>query len=375
MNLQASPWPCRVCLTTILLAGVHPGVRAAESGSLEETLETLSADAAAAYVAPISSAFGANLNSGWFRTAPSADRIGFNLDLGMVLMGSFFPKDANHFAVEGRFRLSESEAGFLLDEYEAQQGFALPQAVRDVLTEQITGQYSDVGISGATVVGSSSDSLTIAYPGAVYQAFDQDYTVPATAIKLPVAGFDNLADMPLLPLTVPQFSLGTVFGTQLTLRLLPEVELSPELGNYSYSGFGIQHNPAVWMKHELPVDLALSYFTQTMEVGTLFSCKASAFGITASKRWGWRMLNLTPYAGLLLESAEMEVDYLLQVPVPASSLYPDGVYTEPIHIVLESANSSRLVLGCNLRLGIVNWNLDYNVAEYSGFSTGVSLAF
>lgn len=375
MNCWLRPLCFRTSSALALLWLTSPGPVHAEEASLEETLETLSADAAAAYVSPISSAFGANLNSGWFRSAPGAKKIGFNLELGMVVMGSFFPKDANHFSVDGQFRLSESEAGFLLDEFEAQQGFALPQAVRDELTEQITSQYSNVGISGATVVGASTDSLTIAFPGAVYEAFGQSYAVPEAAVKLPVGGFGDLADLPLLPLTVPQISLGTVFGTQLTLRILPEVELNSELGKYRYTGFGLQHNPAVWLDHKLPVDLALSYFTQTMDVGTLFSCKANAFGITASKRWGWRMLNLTPYAGLLLESAEMEVDYLLQVPVPVSALYPDGIYSEPIHIVLESANSSRLVLGCNLRAGIINWNLDYNLAEYGGFSTGVSLAF
>lgn len=348
---------------------------AAEPGSLEETLETLSADAAAAYVSPISSAFGANLNSGWFRRAPKATRLGFNLEAGMVVMGSFFPKDANHFSVDGTFRLSESEATYLLDEYEAQQGFTLPQAIRDELLEQITSQYSDVGISGATVVGAASDSLTIAFPGATYTAFGVEYDVPPADVKLPVGGFGDMADMPLLPLTVPQFSLGTVYGTQFTLRWLPAVELSPELGDYSYSGFGIQHNPAVWFDKKLPVDVALSFFTQSMKVGDLFDCKATAFGVSASKQWGWRFLNITPYAGFLLESAEMDVSYLLQVEVPVSALYPDGIYSEPINISLESENSSRLVLGTNFRVGIVNWNLDYSLAKYSGFSTGVSLAF
>lgn len=352
-----------------------PLAGAAEDASLEETLETLSADAAAAYVSPISSAFGANLNSGWFRRAPKATRLGFNFEAGMVLMGSFFPKDANHFSVDGQFKLSESEAAFLLDEYETQQGFTLPQAIRDELVDQITSQYSEVGISGATVVGAADDSLTIAFPGATYTAFGVDYDVPEADVVLPVVGFGELADAPLLPLSVPQFSLGTFYGTQFTLRWMPSVELSPELGDYTYSGFGIQHNMGVWFDQKLPVDLALSFFTQTMKVGDLFDCKATAFGVSASKQWGWRFLNITPYAGFLLESAEMEVSYLLQVPVPESALYPDGIYTEPINITLESENNARLVLGTNLRVGIVNWNVDYSLAKYSGISSGISLAF
>ncbi|MCA9781944.1 MAG: hypothetical protein KC518_00030 [Candidatus Cloacimonetes bacterium] len=354
---------------------VCPRSQAAEPGSLEETLETLSADAAASYLSPISSAFGANLNSGWFRRAPQAKKLGFSFEAGMVLMGSFFPTDAGHFSVNGDFRLSSSEANFLLDEMENQQGGALPSFVRDALIEEITSQYTSVGISGATVIGAASDSVTIAFPGATYSAYGLDYDVPAAAVKLPFGGFGDLADVPLLPLTVPQFSLGTFYGTNFTVRWLPAVELSPELGDYKYSGFGIQHNPAIWMDRKLPVDLALSFFTQSMKVGNLFDCKATAFGVTASKQWGWRFLNLTPYAGFLLESAEMGVTYDLMVPVPVSALYPDGVYTEKVDITLESENSSRLVLGTNLRLGIVNWNLDYSLAKYSGFSTGISLAF
>ena len=97
------------------LQGLH-----AQDESLEETLEKLTGDAAAAYVAPISSAFGANLNSGWFRRAPKAATFSFNFEAGLVVMGSFFPTDADHFSVTGDFRFNEQEAEYLVAPLESE---------------------------------------------------------------------------------------------------------------------------------------------------------------------------------------------------------------------------------------------------------------
>ncbi len=361
-----------------LLLGMAVGL-SAEERTLEETLETLTGDAAAAYVAPISSAFGANLNSGWFRRAPQAKKVGFNFEAGLVIMGSFFPTDADHFSVTGDFRFSESEAAFLVEPLESESPYpALWPLIEDQLIDAITAQEHSVGISGATVVGAMEDSITVNFGGQGFDVnvagLDTTFYVDEMDVKLPFGGFGDLAEVNVLPLTVPQISLGTVFGTQFTLRMLPAVELNEDLGEYSYTGFGIQHNPAVWMKKELPVDLALSFFTQTMEVGTLFKSKATAYGLTASKQFGWRFLNLTPYAGFLIEDASMDVGYTLQVPVPVSAAAPDGIYTESISLELESENTTRFSIGANIRLALVNWNFDYSFAKYNAFSTGISFA-
>jgi hypothetical protein len=317
-----------------------PFAGAAEDASLEETLETLSADAAAAYVSPISSAFGANLNSGWFRRAPKATKLGFNFEAGMVLMGSFFPKDANHFSVDGQFKLSESEAAFLLDEYETQQGFTLPQAIRDELLEQITSQYSDVGISGATVVGAADRFPDHRLPGRHLHGLRCGLR-RARGRRETACGSVSVTwrTCPCCLCPCPSSAWARYMAPSSPCVGCLPWNSARSWATTRYSGFGIQHNPAVWFDQKLPVDVALSFFTQTMKVGDLFDCKATAFGVSASKQWGWRFLNVTPYAGILLESAEMEVSYLLQVPVPESALYPDGIYTEPINISLESENN------------------------------------
>lgn len=362
-------------LASALLLATAPVLKAQEA-SLEETLNMLSGDAATQYVAPISSAFGANLNSGWFHRAPRAIKFGFNLEAGLIAMGAFFPTDANHFDVNGTFRFSTDEANILLDYYEEDQNVDIDQipGLRAGLVAEITGQTSSVGISGATVVGAAADSITIAYPETTYNFGGQDYIVPAQSIKLPFGGFGDLADVAVMPLMAPQLTVGTVYGTQFTLRFLPAVEISPELGEFKYIGFGIQHNPALWMKKKLPVDLAASFFTQSMKVGTLFESTTTAFGINASKTYGWRFLNLTPYAGFMFENASMKVSYDFIVEVP-TEVDPSGYMTEPISLDLASDNTSRLTAGLNVRVGIVNVNADYSLAKYSAISLGVNLAF
>jgi len=362
------------------LAAIAAGLLLAEAAraqerDLEQTLELLSADAGAAWVAPIGSAFGSCLNSGWYRSAPKPKRFGVDVELGLVLTGSLFPDEARRLDVGAAFRFSEDEAGDLVDALERQQGVALPEFVRTALVEQITAQPSEVRIAGATIVGAADDSLRISYPGGVYEAYGLEYDVPAASLALPVAGFGDLADAAALPLAVPQLTVGTWFGTRATLRWMPTMKLNDELGDYSYFGLGLQHNPAVWFGGGWPVDLALSAFSQRMEVGTVFESRARGFGLTASKRFGPRFFNLTPYAGWTVESAELDVAYDLRVPVPASDAFPDGVHVEPVRVTVDGANAARLTLGASLRIGVVVWNLDWSAADYAAYSTGLSLAF
>jgi len=354
-----------------LLLSLAAGAAAQDDASLEETLNQLSADAAAQYVSPISSSFGANLNSGWFHRAPQAKKFGINFEAGLVMMGSFFPDDAQHFDVSGGFRFSQDEANMILDAWEDNGGpdLSIVDGLRSYLVGQLTTAEYQVGISGATVIGAATDSVTVAFAGDDFEFLGVPYEVPGAEVKLPFGGFGDLADISLLPLMAPQFTVGTVYGTQLTLRYLPAVEINADLGKFSYSGFGLQHNPAVWLDKKLPVDVAVSFFTQSLEVGDLFDCSSFAFGVNASKTWGWRFLNLTPYGGLLFEDASMKVSYDFIVDTPA------GPVVQPISLDLESDNTMRLTMGLNARLGIINWNLDYSMAKYAAISTGINLAF
>ncbi len=334
----------------------------AQSQSLEEALQQLSQDAAAQYVSPISSALGSNVNGAWFHKAPKTKKLGFDIEIGFVGMGSFFPNTSTHFETSGQFTFSQSEAQNLVSDIDNTQ-------IKNELITQLTTTPSTVSISGATVIGSPDDYITIHFPGGTYTTSAGDVTLPENDVQLPVAGLGTLADINILPLMAPQLTIGTVFGTQAVVRYLPHTKVNEDLGELSYSGFGIQHNPMVWFgKNPLPFDLSLGFFKQRAKVGDLFDLSAQAYSINASKQLGLRFLNITPYAGFLIENADMQVKYQYIVETPA------GTVTQDIKFDLESENKSRFVVGLSIRFLIINLNVDYNFSKYKSITAGLNLA-
>ncbi len=342
---------------------------------LEEFLEGLSMDAAEKYVAPIVSAFGSNLNGGWFHKAPSAKIFGLNIEVGIVGMGTFYPKDPEYlsFDTSGNFQFSSSQAAELVT------GISLDPTlepfrtqIENDLIDAITGREIYVGISGATVIGDPEDYIEIEYDGEdividnpLYGAPGEPATisipVPSDVITLPIGGFEAISDLSFLPLLAPQLSVGTVFGTRATFRYLPSITIDEDLGKFEYFGFGIQHNPGVLLPTPLPVDVAVGFFTQTLKVGTLFEAKTTAFGLNASKKLGVGPLNITPYAGFMLEKSNIDITY---------SFIVDDQEID-VAFELEGENKSRLTLGLSVRLLMLNFNADYNIGKYNSVTVGV----
>ncbi len=341
-------------ILTCLLAFVNPVAAQGEDKSLTETLSTLSQDAAKGYLLPIASAFGTDLNAGWFHRAPEATKFSFDLEIGFVAMGSFFPDDATHFEVDGSFKFSDAEARQLL----TNAGIPINQPAID----QLTQQSSNVSISGATIIGSSVDSIMIALSS---NNAALNPLLLGQAVKLPFGGFGDLADVNIMPLFAPQISIGTVFGTQATFRYLPTVKINDDLGDFSYFGFGFQHNPGIWLNDPLPVDVAASFFTQALKIGDLFNTTTTAFGVNASYELGLGAINLTPYAGFMFESSTMEVTYKMADPFGNPT-------NEEIKFELEGESKTRLTLGLSIRLLLINLNADYNIGAYNSFSAGLT---
>lgn len=343
-----------IVLSIIGLLFIHLPVLAQSSdNSLSETLSSLSQDAAVSYLSPIASAFGANLNAGWFHSAPEATKFSFDLEIGFVGMGAFFPDDAQTFETSGSFKFSEAEAKQLL----TNAGIPITQPAVD----QLTQQPSAVTMSGATIIGSNMDSIMI-------EISNSHPLVPGESITLPIAGFGDLADVNVMPLFAPQLSFGTVYGTQLTFRYLPTVKINDDLGDFKYFGFGIQHNPGIWLKNPLPIDVAASFFTQSLSVGDLFEASTTSFGVNASYTLGPGALNITPYAGFMFESSTMGVTYDFIIRDDLGNV----LSTDKIKFDLEGENSTRLTFGLSIRLLLININADYNFGSYNSFSAGLT---
>ncbi|KAA3612960.1 MAG: hypothetical protein D8M58_11660 [Calditrichaeota bacterium] len=339
-----------------------------EEGSLEETLQNLSADAAGSYLNPIGSGFGADLNAGWFHKAPQDEKFGFDLEVGFVFMGSQFPSDATHFSTQGNFKFSSAEAEQILSS--DPNWASLPGSLQDEFKQILASQAFEVRMEGATIIGPEEDKITITFPGQTITEpnSQQQIIVEDQVVELPGGGFKDLANLELLPMATPQLSIGTIYGTQATFRYLPDVPLNDDLGNFKYFGFGLQHNPAAWLPVPLPLDVSAGFFTQQLKIGKLFKTNTTAFGLNASKQFGFEALNVTPYAGFMLESSTMEVTYDFIVNSPS------GPLTQEVNFEIEGKNTSRLTLGLSIRFLIINLNADYNIGKYNNVSVGINFA-
>lgn len=317
--------------------------------SLEETLSKITGDASKSYVAPISSAFGANLNTGWVHGAPSAKLFGVDVEFGFVAMATFFSNENKTFSSSGNFRFDSSQAEIIIPAN-------ITGAQRTSIRNEIISRDFNVEISGPTIVGSNSDTVKVVFPGAVIQG----QTLGQKTIVLPVTGF--LEELPALPLALPQVTVGTVYGTSVSLRYLPEIQINSDLGKFKYFGFGLQHNPGAWLPVPLPVNVSAGFFTQTMEVGKIFKTSSTMFGLFASKRFGPGAFNIEPYAGFALESSKIDVSYDVEFDTPT------GPQPSTVSYTLDGENSARFILGATLKLGIFGISVDYNMAKYSSIS-------
>ncbi len=361
----------RILFKGLMIIGLAAAATMAQT--MEETVSKLGAAAGKAYVAPVVSGFGSNLNAGWFHKAPPAKKFGINFEVGPVFMGTWLKGGSKTMSVSGAFRLDSAQAHKVASEIDTAGMFGQGQALQDSAAAAIRRTDINVNFAGPTIIG--EDGLPMTYQVATDPmtvgtiAGDTTITLPSTldTIKdqdgnaINFAVLERFADLPL-PLVAPQLTIGTIYGTNFTLRYLPEYDIK-DVGKVKFSGFGIQHNPAVWFATPLPIDLSVGFFTQTLEVGTLFKASSRALGLNASKTFGWRILNVTPYGGIQFESSDFEFSYDLEV---------DG-NPVPVSFEMEGDNKYRATAGLSVRLLFLNLNADYNFAKYNSVSAGVTV--
>ncbi|MBA4318761.1 MAG: hypothetical protein C0412_10205, partial [Flavobacterium sp.] len=202
-----------------------------QAQSVEETLVKLSSIAAQKYLEPAMTAFGSNLNSGWVTEVPGQKVLGFHFDIRIVGMGTFLNDKAKTFTTDGKFRFSGEQADHILSAYSSNPNYA-------AIKQAFLGQEWDVSFSGPTIIGKEDDNLKITFPGGTVSGVTvAPYVETVTAVK------GLLKELPILPTAVPQVTIGTVMGTAVSFRYLPALDID-KLGKFTFSGFGILHNPA-----------------------------------------------------------------------------------------------------------------------------------
>lgn len=338
--------------------------------NLEETLSNLSSGAGAAYVAPVISAFGSNLNSGWVSQVPEAVKFKLHVNLKIIAAGSFFSDENKKFKANGDFYFTGSQ----VDQILANSGYSPNtmggQQNYDNLKNEIIKKQFTVQFSGPTIVGSDKEHLNILFPKQSVQANGQTFTIDTYELAVnEVKGL--LKDLSVLPTPGIQLTAGTFFGTNVSLRYSPKIKVSDDLGDFSLFGIGAIHNPGAFLLKPLPIDVAISFFTQSMKVGEVFESSASQFGIYAGKTFGG-IVAISPFIGLTTETSKTTVKYDYQ-----SNQTVNGVQVPPtkIKFELEGENSTGVTIGFNLKLAVVNLTADYKLAKTKTASVGLSFGW
>ena len=330
----------------------------------------LSGDAAKEYVSPIASPFGANMNSGWFQQAPQSKTLGLNISMKIVVMGTNFRDSEKSFDVHGKFRFTRSQAEKIVQD----SGYDETHPYYNEIVKAVYEKDFNVGLRGPTIIGSEDDNIEVYGLDDSIVVEGQSYDVQEESIELPVHGL--LEDLSMLPHFAPQLTLGTVMGTIFVFRWLPNMNINEEIGELNYWGVGIQHNPIVWMSDfidfVIPVDVSLSFFMQQLEIGDIMSTQAYAGGINVSKTLGIPTLNVTPYAGFLLEKTHTELEYHYSLDTGDSI---EDIEDAKISFDIDGENEYRFVAGLAAQLSLIQVSFDYNFSEYDSFSASLGLGF
>ena len=290
---------------------------------------------------------------------PSAKLFAFNLDLKIVGMGSFFDDNDKTFSTTGAFRFTSSQADQLVS--------AIPiSADRADIKNQILSKDFNVSINGPTIIGSANERVKVIFAGQSFTANGRTYNVAAQTFTLnDVKGFLN--NLQVMPSAAVQLGIGTFLGTNFMLRWLPDIQIK-DLGKFSFWGIGALHNPAVWFDGEMPFDLAFGGFYQKLTVGTIFETKASQFGVYIGKTFG-SIIAFSPYMGLTTESSTTTVNYDYEFDTPA------GLSKSNINFELKGKNTVGFTVGASFKLAILNFNVDYKIANIKTLTAGLNFGF
>lgn len=272
---------------------------------VEDLLAKYTSENGNGYMQPFADAFGANLNSGFFHNAYIPKK-GFRLQLGLVTTLALIKDEDKVFEA----------------------------TTDDFFTPQTT-------VQAPTIFGSTQGVSVEGEGGTVYN-------------------FPGGLSVDMLPLAVPQATLGGLFGTEVLVRFFA-ADLGEDVGNLDLLGLGIRHSIDQYLPNNFPVSLAVAYYWQRLSLENFVSSNTSFIAAQASFRKG----PLIIYGGPGYELSNMDINYTFQA----------GDVEEEIELNLESDNALRFTAGFALQFGPVYLNTDYNIGNQNILSAGLGFTF
>jgi hypothetical protein len=286
-----------------------------QAQSLEERLNKFGKKFGEGYVNPFVTAFGANLNSGLYHSADL--ETGIDVYVGAKFTIALIPASAQEFDAD-------------MSELNSLRG-SLPHYPNSVKT--------------ATFFGNKGTKV----PGSV---------APGDTLQLP-----DGTNLTVMPLAVPHITLGNIYGTRAMLRFFPATKLA-DVGEFSFIGFGLQHDVGQWLPTPLPFDWSAHVMYQSMKVKPVLEATAFSFGTEISKT----LAIVTFYGGIAYESATMNFKFNWTPPLPLDQA------PKEVKFDLSGDNTVRLTAGVALKLLIFHISADYSIAKQPVATLGIGIA-
>lgn len=363
--------------------------------TVQTSLQRLIETGARGYIQPLAAGFTTNINGGWFHEAPPARTAALMLELGAVAMFAGVPANQT-FSATADYAFTTDQASTILARTSGYS--ALSQSAQNDILRAVVARSLPVEINGPTVIGSKTDNVRIGITAnqaqrtfsTSVQGRTATVVLPANeSIALDVRGLLDTRDYFLnsVPFAAPQLTIGTLMGTRGVIRFVPNVANwfgLGNLGNIGMFGWGVQHNPLVWFAadtNSLPFSVALNYYNQTYSLTDAIRANGAAYGISASWTFGGAVFAVTPYAGFLLETTSLNIDYQYQPRTASGQVATDidgrTIAPVPIKFDVVGENTSRIVLGVSARiLYVVDIGAEVNIGNrFSTFNLNASVRF
>lgn len=253
------------------------------------------------YMQPAADVFGATFNSGLFHSA-AIKKLGFQAYLGVVTTAAFIPDK------------------------------------RKVFMATTEGDFTPVQTAEAPTILGAAESVEVSGEGGTVYVFP---------------GGLNIS---MVPFAMPQLSIGSLYGTDVTVRFFA-LSLSEDVGNLNLFAIGIRHSISQYFEG-FPLDLALGGYYNRFVLGDLVESSSWLISGQASKSLKF----LTFYGALGYENATFDLQYDQE--------------TEDAEIAFElkGSNTIRFTAGVTFNLGPLRLNVDYSLASQQVLTAGLGFA-
>lgn len=304
---------------------------------------------ARAYLEPLPSGLGADINSGWLNSSRPHKILGFSLQIRGSL--AFIPTEDQTFDIN------------------------------DLNLQKITPDNPANTIS--PTLGGDAD------PGPGVHVEENGVTVPNSDFNLPEGtGFSYV------PAPMVQAGIGLIKGTDVTIRYIPNLNFDPV--TFGMKGVGVRHSINSWLPagNILPVDITVmagftninldvdidekpkpSWNPDPTYTGSYDNQKvdASINTFTIKATVGKTLPFLSAYGGLQYGSSTLSIDMLGDYPVPITvgGQTQTQTITDPFTYEEDGKNKFGALVGARFKLAIFSIYAEYTLAKYSVLNAGI----